>query len=208
MPWDSLGQVSYTPYWKIYLETGAKMSKTSKNGKFTYAKLIANPGAGKRAEVSTELQVAIQLLQERGIKVDVAFAKPKVEATHIAKQAAKDGYKLIIAMGGDGTIEAALRGVVGTKARLGMIPAGTENNLAKSLGIPEKVEEACDLIASTATRKLDMGQIKMKGKKKFYFFEVAAIGLVSALYHEANEIKDGRLSRIKDAAMTFLKEET
>ena len=179
----------------------------TKNGKFTYAKLIANPGAGKPAETQADLQVAVRLLQEKGIKVDVAFAKPKEKATPIVKQAIKDGYKLIIAMGGDGTIEAALRGVVGSKARLGMIRAGSENNLAKSLGIPEKVEDACNLIASNLTRKLDMGQIKMKGQKKFYFFELAAIGFVSALYHEANDIKDGKLSRIKDAALTLLREE-
>lgn len=180
----------------------------SKKDKYTYAKLIANPGAGQNGAAYADLQIAVQLLHDRGIKVDVAFAKPKAQATPIVKQAVKDGYKLIIAMGGDGTIEAALRGMVGSKARFGMIASGTENNLAKSLGIPEKVEEACDLIASTTTRKLDMGQIKMKGQKKFYFFEVAAIGLVSALYREANEIKDGKLSRLKDAALTLIKEET
>ncbi len=93
----------------------------TKNGKFTYAKLIANPGAGKPAEAQADLQTAVRLLQEKGIKVDVAFAKPKEKATPIVKQAIKDGYKLIIAMGGDGTIEAALRGVVGSKARLGIV---------------------------------------------------------------------------------------
>jgi YegS/Rv2252/BmrU family lipid kinase len=184
------------------------MREMSKNGKFTQAKLIVNPGAGNPAESQANLQLAVRSLQEHGIKVDVAFAKPKAEAIPIVKQAVKDGYKLIIAMGGDGTIEAALRGVVGSKARLGIIRAGSENNLAKSLGIPEKIEDACNLIASNSRRKLDMGQIKMKGQKKFYFFELVAIGLVSALYHEANDIKEGRLSRIKDAALTLLQEET
>jgi diacylglycerol kinase family enzyme len=80
--------------------------------------------------------------------VDVAFAKPKQKATPIAKQAIKDGYKTVVAMGGDGTIEAVMRGMVGSKVRLGVIMTGTENNIAKSLGIPKELEEACALIAS------------------------------------------------------------
>src|SRR5215510_8490157 len=145
----------------------------SKKDKYIYAKLIANPGAGKPAEATASIQLAVECLQQNGIKVDVALAKPKDKATSIAKHAVKDGYKTIIALGGDGTIEAALRGIVGSKARLGMIGAGSENNLAKSLGIPEKLEDACALIASNPAlvRKIDVGQVKLKGKKKVCFFE-------------------------------------
>jgi diacylglycerol kinase (ATP) len=179
----------------------------SKKDKFIHAKLIANPGAGEPPETAADLQLAVQHLQEKGIKVDVALAKPKDEVTPIAKQAVKDGYELIIAMGGDGTIEAALRGMIGNKARLGLIPSGTSNNLAKSLEIPEKVEDACDLIASGPTRKLDIGEVRVKGQNKTYFFELVSIGFAEALYHAANDIKEGRLARLKEAAVDFFKEE-
>ena len=53
--------------------------------------------------------------------------------------------RLIIAMGGDDTIEAVIRGMGKSKVLLGMIPAGTANNLAKSLGIPEDPKQACAL---------------------------------------------------------------
>jgi YegS/Rv2252/BmrU family lipid kinase len=178
-----------------------------KKAKPIYAKLIVNPTAGKAEETQPDLQLAIQYLQQKGIRVDVAFAKPKEEATPLAKQAVKDGFKLIIAMGGDGTIEAVMRGLVGRKAHLGIIPSGTANNLAKSLEIPEKVEAACDLIVAHPVRKVDAGQVKMKGQKKSYFFEVTSIGLSSALYEQANDLKDGKLSKIKDVALSFLKEE-
>jgi diacylglycerol kinase (ATP) len=79
--------------------------------------------------------------------VDVAFARPKKEAIPIAQKAVKDGYDVVIAMGGDGTIGAAIRGIVGSKARLGIIPAGTENDIARGLGIPEDLKEACAIIA-------------------------------------------------------------
>lgn len=179
----------------------------SKKDKFIYAKLIANPGAGKPEETARNLELATRYLLQNDIKVDVALAKPKEEATPLAKQAVKDGYKIVIAMGGDGTLEAVLRGLVGSKTRLGIIPTGSKNNMAKSLGIPESLEEACTLIASKNTHKLDIGQVKVKNGKKLYFFELTAIGLVAALYPKANKLADGKLSNLKDVALTLIHHE-
>ncbi len=179
----------------------------SKKDKTIYAKLIANPGAGKPEESPKQLELATRYLQQMGIQVDVALAKPKKEATPLAEQAVKDGYKLVIAMGGDGTLEAVLRGMVGSKARLGIIPTGTQNNMAKSLGIPETIEEACNLIMSRNTRKLDVGKAKVKNGKKLYFFELTAIGLVAALYPDAKNLADGKLSNLKEAALTLIHQE-
>jgi len=179
----------------------------SKKDKVTYAKLIANPGAGKPEDTAKNLELATRYLQQNGITVDVALAKPKEEATPLARQAVKDGYKIVIALGGDGTLEAVLRGMVGSKARLGIIPTGSKNNMAKSLGIPESSEEACALIASKNTRKLDVGQTKVKNGKKLYFFELTAIGLVAALYPKGNKLANGKLSNIKDVALTLIHHE-
>ena len=122
----------------------------SKKQKLVQAKLIANPGAGKPEEFARQLELAARLLLQHGIEVNVALAKPKEEATPLARQAVKDGYDMVIAMGGDGTLEAVLRGMVGRKTPMGIIPTGTQNNIAKSLGIPLEMEEACDLIAFQA----------------------------------------------------------
>ena len=176
----------------------------SKKDKVIHAKLIANPGAGKPEETPRQLELATRYLLENGIEVNVALAKPKEEATPLARQAVKDGYKIVIAMGGDGTLEAVLRGMVGSKARLGIIPTGSKNNMAKSLGIPLGLEEACALIASKNTRKLDVGQVKVKNGKKIHFFELTAIGLVAALYPKANKLVDGKLSNLKDVALTLI----
>jgi diacylglycerol kinase family enzyme len=91
---------------------------------------------------------------------------------------------------------------------LGIIAAGTENDIAKSLGIPEDLKEACALIASGHTRKLDLGVISTKKQKKFYFFMVAAIGLTATLYPEISEVPEGKLAGIRDAVMTLLKYKT
>ncbi|MBE3144435.1 MAG: diacylglycerol kinase family lipid kinase [Planctomycetes bacterium] len=177
----------------------------SKKNKPIRVKLIANPGAGNVLEAASRLEQVTRYLLDYGLKVDVALAKPKKEAIPIARKAVKDGYDVVIAMGGDGTLGAVIRGIAGSKVKLGIIAAGTENDIAASLGIPEDLKEACALIASGHTRKLDLGQVSTKKRKKFYFFMVTAIGLTATIYPLINEVPEGKLAGIKDAVMTLLK---
>ncbi len=176
-----------------------------KKNKPIRAKLIANPGAGNILEAATRLEQVTSYLLEYGVKVDVALAHPKKEAIPIARRAIKDGYDIVIAMGGDGTLGAVIRGIAGSKVRLGIIAAGTENDIAKSLGIPEDLKEACALIASGHTRKLDLGQVSTRKRKKFYFFMLTAIGLTATIFPIIKEIPKGKYSGVKDALTTFLK---
>jgi diacylglycerol kinase (ATP) len=108
-------------------------------------------------------------------------------------------------MGGDGTLGAVIRGIAGSKVRLGIIAAGTENDIAKCLGIPDDLKEACALIASGHTRNLDLGQISTTKRKKFYFMMMTAIGLTATIFPMIKEIPKGNYLGIKDAVTTFLK---
>ena len=130
----------------------------SKKNNSNRAKLIFNPGSGTDPDRGKLLEQVTRWLKNKGVKVDVAIAKPHEKAIPIARRAVKNGYKVVIAMGGDDTIEAVIRGIAGSKVRLGMIAVGTANNLAKSLGIPEDPNEACELIATGHFRKLDLLQ--------------------------------------------------
>jgi len=98
-------------------------------------KLIANPtaGDGDTSDAADNRLQVIGYLEKNGLKVDVALIKPKEEATPVARRASKKEYKVVIAMGGDGTIEAVMRGMVGSKARLGIIPAGSRNECRRPL---------------------------------------------------------------------------
>ncbi len=180
----------------------------SKKNKSNRIKLIANPGSGDAAEQADNLKMVTNYFENHDVKVDVVLTKPKEKATPVAKRASRKGYKVIVAMGGDGTIEAVMRGMIGSKTRLGIIPSGTENNIAKSLGIPSDLEKACALIESDHTLKLDIGQVKTKKGKKFNFFEMATVGLSAAIYPDANKVSNGKLSHIKDTAVTFFHQET
>jgi diacylglycerol kinase (ATP) len=167
-------------------------------------KLIANPGSGDPGQAAPHLEEVTRRLLDLGLKVDVALAHPVKEAVSIAKKAVRNGYTTVIAMGGDGTISAVIRGIAGSETHLGIISAGTANDIARSLGIPDDFKEACALIASDHTRDLDLGLVSTKKKKDFYFFMVTTVGLTSTLYPALKDVPHGDFSNIKDAVMTFL----
>src|ERR1041384_3061323 len=177
----------------------------SKEEKPRWAKLIANPAAGDMNTATAKLEQVTRYLLDYGIHVDVALAQPTRESIPIAKKAIKKGYPIVIAMGGDGTIGAVIRAIAKSKVHLGIIPAGTENDIARSLGIPEDLKEACALIASDQTRLLDLGQISTKKRKKFYFFMISTVGIISTVYPSVKEVPHGDLSNLKDAVKTLLR---
>src|SRR5689334_50686 len=176
----------------------------SNNDRVERVKLIANPGSGKMLGSPNMLEQVTRYFLDCGVPIDVALAHPVQEAVPIAKKAVKNGYSTVIAMGGDGTISAVIRGITGTDAHLGIIPAGTENDIAVSLGIPEDLKQACELIAADHTRDLDLAQISTKKKKKFIFFMVTTVGLTSTLYPDVKDLPHGDFSNIKDAVLNFL----
>ncbi len=177
----------------------------SKKNKSIRVKLIANPGAGDVLKAASRLEQVVAYLSDYGLEVDVALATPKIEAIPIAKRAIKDGYDIVVGMGGDGTLGAVIRGILGSKVKMGIIAAGTSNDIAASLGIPEDLKEACALIASGHTRKLDIGQLRTKKNKKFYFPMLTAIGLTATIYPMIKEVPEGKFSGIKDAVSALLK---
>ena len=63
---------------------------------------------------------------------------------------------MVIVGGGDGTLNAAVDGIVDTQLPLGVLPLGTANDLARTLGIPTSIPEACQVIASGQTRRIDL----------------------------------------------------
>lgn len=80
--------------------------------------------------------------------------------------------ELVIVGGGDGTLNAAIEGLLDTKLPLGILPMGTANDLARTLGIPTSIPEACQVIASNQVRVIDLGWVNGQ-----HFFNVASLGL-------------------------------
>jgi YegS/Rv2252/BmrU family lipid kinase len=84
----------------------------------------------------------------------------------------KDSVDLVIVGGGDGTLNAVVDSLVETKLPLGILPLGTANDLARTLGIPLSIPEACKAIASGNLKYIDLGWVNGK-----HFFNVASLGL-------------------------------
>lgn len=120
------------------------------------ALLILNPkaGRGKPAAVEEKLTKA---LRRHGVSCETAFTQEPGDATTLARGAAERGVEVVIAAGGDGTVNEVVNGLVGTESTLGVIPLGTVNVLARELGIPLNPRKAAQVIAEGAIRRIDLG---------------------------------------------------
>ncbi len=112
----------------------------------------------------------------------------------------REGVEAVIVGGGDGTVSDAARELVKTKVALGILPIGTFNNIARSVGVVGDLEAGCAIIAEGHTREIDIGLAN--GRQ--YFFEAAGAGLDATLFPIGEEIKGGHWSRIFTALkLTF-----
>jgi diacylglycerol kinase (ATP) len=170
------------------------------------AKLIFNPAAGNPAESAAQLVELLLLLQAQQIQAEVVVVQPGLRLPAIARRAARAGANLVIVSGGDGTIENVALGLVGSQTTLGIIPTGTRNNLARSLGIPtdsQHLAEAVALLRYGRRLKIDVGQARL-GRASRGFLEAGVIGLASALYPSADDIQHGDLGRIAEFLSTLV----
>jgi YegS/Rv2252/BmrU family lipid kinase len=169
------------------------------------AMLIINSKSGREGDSLLKLRSLVDILAALGIAVDVRVKLKKAVARTDARRAAKDGYGLVIAAGGDGTVAAVARGLVGTRAVLGIVPLGTYNNTATSLGIPLDLREACALIAVGIERTIDVGEVQATGKRKrAMFLEAAAVGLAASLTSAGQHLEKGRWEEARQALPSSL----
>ena len=147
------------------------------------ALLIINSKSGPNHDSILHIRELVDLLASFGIRVDVRVKLHKSQTRKEVRAAADDGrYELVIAAGGDGTVEAVASGLVGTPASLGIIPLGTYNNVATCLGIPTDVTQACALIACGTARRIDVGEVLARHMKRpRVFLELSTVGLGAAL---------------------------
>ena len=136
---------------------------------------IINPVSGASASARTaESRRAFitAALDRRQLTGDVRFTERAGHAREMAQAAAADGADLVIAWGGDGTINEAGAGLLGSKTPLGIIPAGSGNGLASALTCPHDPAVALDRIMGGPVRAIDAGFLAGHP-----FFNIAGIGV-------------------------------
>ncbi|MEO0376225.1 MAG: diacylglycerol kinase family protein [Cyanobacteria bacterium P01_A01_bin.17] len=174
------------------------MSETT-GSEFRRARLIINPASGDDQPNPMKLPDIVAALEAAKIRADLIFTQPDISPTEVAKQAIEEGYDLVIAGGGDGTVNQVAAGLLRAPIPLGILPIGTYNNLARSLHIPTDIAAACKVLSQGQVRSIDVGQAKDR-----YFFEAAGVGLDALLFPVSEEIKGGRWGRIVQAIrLTF-----
>ena len=168
------------------------------------AKLIFNPASGNPAESAAQLLDLLRQLQTVNIQAEVIIVEPEMRLSNLARRAARDDYQMVIVSGGDGTIENVALGLVGSSTTLGIIPTGTRNNLARSLGIPtNNLAAAVALLRKGRRLKIDVGLVRQNHASRC-FLEAGAVGLASALYPSADDIQHGDLGKIADFISTLV----
>lgn len=145
--------------------------------------LLTNPVAG-RGHVQRLLDLVTERLESHGLAVDVLVGADAAETAVLAHKAIADGADTLVACGGDGMVHAAVQAVVGTDTTLGVIPLGTGNDFARSLGLPRHdCLAAADVVAKGEGRRLDVAR---SGEK--YFATVMAAGFDAAVNERANRM--------------------
>jgi len=122
--------------------------------------VILNPAAGGRADAD----ILRQRLQSR-IEGEYVCTSEAGEAVSLATEAARSGYDAVVAVGGDGSVREVATGLYlgGGGPRLGIVPVGTGNDLASSLGIPRVIEQAASVAIGERTAALDLVRASRPG---------------------------------------------
>jgi diacylglycerol kinase family enzyme len=142
-------------------------------------------------------------MQSQGLEAEVYILTPESDLKAQIRADLARGRRRFVVAGGDGTIDSVAAALAGSRATLGIIPAGTQNNVALSLGIPMDLPGAVALLRSGLRTKVDLGMLTWAGVS-YPFLEVCSFGLLSALFPAADDIQKGNLARIGDFLATLV----
>lgn len=118
------------------------------------ATFIVNPISGRSSKESIVGAIAGSVDMDR-YEVTIRFTAAPGHATTLASEAVQAGQQLVVAVGGDGTVNEVARALVGTDAVLGIIPCGSGNGLARHLHIPMNPRKAIEILNQGRIRKID-----------------------------------------------------
>lgn len=146
-------------------------------------KFIVNPaaGKGKAAKVIDNIK---NKLQQSKHSFSIEKTSSAKDAIYMAKKAVAEKYDIVVAVGGDGTIYEVVNGIAGSSIHLGIIPAGTGNDFARTVGIPENVDDALEIILKNNITRIDMGCVNGN-----YFMNFVSVGFDVQVMKEMEVVK-------------------
>jgi diacylglycerol kinase (ATP) len=150
--------------------------------------LIVNPVSGGGRGLQT-LRAALPIFRARGIDPEFHVTASGDEPTGLARAAAAAGAELVVAVGGDGHLAAVGEGLAGTDTPLAVLPAGSANDYARTIGMPRKdVRAAVDAILTGDVQRVDVMRVEPTGAAPRIFLNVVGTGFDAAVAEAAERI--------------------
>ncbi|KRE28475.1 diacylglycerol kinase [Mycobacterium sp. Soil538] len=151
--------------------------------------VLTNPASG-HGNAPHAAERAIRRFQERGVDVVALAGRDAPHARELVEGALERGMDALVVVGGDGIISLALQVLAHSPVPLGIIPAGTGNDHARALGIPEKdPEAAADIVVDGVVDEIDLGRIRGADGTDRWFGTVMAAGFDSLVTDRTNRMR-------------------
>jgi YegS/Rv2252/BmrU family lipid kinase len=145
--------------------------------------IICNPTARKAS--MKRIEQATSFLRGKGFSSELFVTEERGHAERLAAESVRKGPRIIIAAGGDGTINEVVNGMVGSGIPLAVLPFGTTNVLAKELGIPDDLHAALEVAVEREPKPVCLGRIESAAFSR-YFCLMAGIGVDGRAVHDTN----------------------
>jgi diacylglycerol kinase (ATP) len=137
----------------------------------TTAIVIANPTAGSYTNRVQQINEALDYLREHGWNVELKLTEGQGDARKLTREAVAQGLDVVVAVGGDGTINEIIQELAGSETALGVLPGGTVNVWARETGISLEIAQSRKVLVEGQTRRIDLGKVNDR-----YFLLMATIG--------------------------------
>ena len=146
-------------------------------------KLIFNPLADRGR--SSDLETSVQHILDKHPGAEWSTTEYSNHATELAEQAAQDGFDVVVAVGGDGTVHEVVNGLMRVpedqRPVLGSVPIGSGNDFSSNVGIPDEIEDALERAFNGEIKRIDIGQLTDGSGQSEYWNNTLGIGFDAAV---------------------------
>jgi len=157
-------------------------------------KVIVNPVAGAYS-TRRKWPIINKLLERIGFSFDFQYTEGIGHAIELARVAASDGYRFLVAVGGDGTVNEVANGILNStgtaRTALGIISTGTGSDFIRSVGIPRDYPSACSALTSPRRLSIDVGVVECRSKGQTlqrFFVNGAGVGFDAAVVEQTERL--------------------
>jgi diacylglycerol kinase (ATP) len=142
------------------------------------------------------LDSSVRILKDSGAHVELIATQGPLMAGELALKAVEAGCGLILAAGGDGTINEVVNGIAGSDVLFGVLPAGTANVLANEIGLPNRPDHAAKQLLDAVPVRIALGSLERPDQPRRHFVLMAGVGLDARIVYELDMDLKGKLGKL------------